>query len=72
MPFLNDPYHSKAYNHLEGLEAIYTDLCNLPGTLPLIDNIFLSSGDIDIDKSILNLMKLINDQIKFIKSESNF
>ena len=49
MPFLNDPYHSKAYNHLEGLEAIYTDLCNLTGTLPLIDNIFLSSGDIDID-----------------------
>ena len=72
MPFSKDPYHSKAYNHLEGLEAIYTDLCNLTGTLPLIDNIFLSSGDIDIDKSILNVMKLIKEQTKFMKSEAKF
>ncbi len=60
MPFLNDPYHSKAYNHLEGLEANNTDLCNLTGTLPSVDIIFLSSWDIDIDKSILNLLKLLN------------
>ena len=72
MPFLNDPYHSKAYNHLEGLEAIYTDLCNLTGTLPLIDNIFLSSGDIDIEKSILKITKELKDQIKFMKSECKF
>ena len=72
MPFLNDPYHSKAYNHLEGLDAIYTDLCNLTGTLPIVDNVFLPSGDIDIDKSILNLMKLINDQIRFIKADCKF
>ena len=72
MPFSNDPYHSKAYNHLESLDAIYTDLCNLTGTLPIVDNIFLPSGDIDINKSILNLMKLINDQIRFIKTNSKF
>ena len=72
MPFLNDPYHSKAYKHLEDLEVMYEDLCNMSGILPFIDNVFLPSGDIDIDKSILNLMKLINDQIKFIKSECNF
>ena len=72
MPFQNDPYHSKAYDHLEGLDTIYTDLCNLTGTLPIVDNIFLPSGDIDIDKSILNLMKLINDQIKFIKADCKF
>ena len=72
MPFLNDPYHSKAYNHLEGLEAIYTDLCNLTGTLPLIDNIFLSSGDVDIEKSILKITKELKDQIKFMKSECKF
>ena len=49
MPFLNDPYHSKSYKHLLDLENVYSDLCNLTGVLPLIDNIFLSSGDIDID-----------------------
>ena len=72
MPFLNDPYHSKAYKLLEDLETNYTDLCNLTGTLPIVDNIFLSSGDIDIDKSILNLMELIKDQIQFIKKECKF
>ena len=69
MPFLNDPYHSKAYKLLEELEANYTDLCNLTGILPIVDNVFLPSGDIDIDKSILNLMKLIKDQIKFMKKQ---
>ena len=72
MPFLNDPYHSKAYNLLEELEANYTDLCNLTGILPIVDNVFLPSGDIDIDKSILNLMKLIKDQIKFMKKQCKF
>jgi len=72
MPFLNDPYHSKAYNLLEELEANYTDLCNLTGILPIVDHIFLNSGDIDIDKSILNLMRLIKEQIKFMKSECKF
>ena len=72
MPFLNDPYHSKAYNLLEELEANYSDLCNLTGILPLVDHVFLPSGDIDIDKSILNLMKLIKDQIKFMKKECKF
>ena len=64
MPFLNDPYHSKAYNLLEELEANYTELCNLTGILPIVDNVFLPSGDIDIDKSILNLMKLKVHMIK--------
>ena len=41
MPFLNDPYHSKAYNLLEELEANYTDLCNLTGILPIVDHIFI-------------------------------
>ena len=72
MPFLNDPYHSKAYKHLEDLEAMYEDLCNMSGILPFIDNVFLPSGDIDIDKSILNLMKLIKDQIKFMKKQCKF
>ena len=72
MPFLNDPYHSKAYKPLEDLEVNYTDLCNLTGILPIVDNVFLPSGDIDIDKSILNLMKLIKDQIKFMKKECKF
>tara|TARA_R100001198_G_scaffold93517_1_gene74543 strand:+ start:82 stop:300 length:219 start_codon:yes stop_codon:yes gene_type:complete len=72
MPFLNDPYHSKAYKLLEDLETNYTDLCNLTGILPIVDNVFLPSGDIDIDKSILNLMKLINDQIKFMQKECKF
>ena len=40
--------------------------------LPIVDNVFLPSGDIDIDKSILNLMKLIKDQIKFMKKECKF
>ena len=70
MPFLNDPYHSKAYNLLEELEANYTDLCNLTGILPIVDNIFLPSGDIDIDKSILKVTEQIEDHIKFMKSES--
>ena len=72
MPFLNDPYHSKSYNLLEELETTYTDLCNLTGILPIVDNVFLPSGDIDIDKSILNLMKLIKEQIKFMKKECKF
>ena len=72
MPFLNDPYHSKAYKLLEDLETNYTDLCNLTGILPIVDNIFLPSGDIDIDKSILNLMKLIKNQIQFMKKECKF
>ena len=72
MPFLNDPYHSKSYKHLLDLENVYSDLCNLTGVLPLIDNIFLSSGDIDIDKSILNVMKLIKEQTNFMKTEGKF
>tara|TARA_R100000322_G_scaffold137098_1_gene92931 strand:+ start:58 stop:273 length:216 start_codon:yes stop_codon:yes gene_type:complete len=70
--FNRDPYHSKSYKHLEDLENIYTDLCNLVGILPLIDNEFLPSGDIDINKSILKITKEIKDQIKFIKKESKF
>ena len=70
--FYRDPYHSKSYKHLEDLENIYTDLCNLVGILPLIDNEFLPSGDIDINKSILKITKEIKDQIKFIKKESKF
>ncbi len=72
MPFQNDPYHSKAYKHLENLETIYIDLCNVSGTLPFIDNVFLPSGDVDIDESILKITKEIQDQIKFMKSESKF
>jgi len=64
MPFLNDPYHSKAYNLLEELEANYTDLCNLTGILPIVDNVFLPSGDIDIDKSIVEMNKLIKEVTK--------
>ena len=70
--FNNDPYYSKAYKHLEELEKVYTDLCNLVGILPIIDNEFLPSGDIDIDKSILKITKEIKSQIKFIKKESKF
>ena len=55
MPFKNDPYHSKAYKHLEDLEAMYEDLCNMSGILPFIDNVFLPSGDVDIEKSILKI-----------------
>ena len=59
MPFLNDPYHSKAYNLLEELEANYTDLCKVfTGILPIVDNVFLPSGDIDIDKSILKFNEI--------------
>ena len=43
MPFQNDPYHSKAYKHLENLETIYIDLCNVSGILPFIDNVFLKN-----------------------------
>ena len=68
--FNNDPYLSKSYKHLEDLENIYTDLCNISGTLPFIDNEFLLSGDIDINKSILKITAEIQEQIKFIKSES--
>ena len=70
--FTRDPYHSKSYKHLEDLENIYTDLCNLFGILPIIDNEFLPSGDIDINKSILKITKEIKEQIKFIKKESKF
>ena len=55
MPFKNDPYHSKAYKHLEDLEVMYEDLCNMSGILPFIDNVFLPSGDVDIEKSILKM-----------------
>ena len=72
MPFKNDPYESKAYKHLEDLEAMYEDLCNMSGILPFIDNVFLPSGDVDIDESILKITKEIQDQIKFMKSESKF
>jgi len=72
MPFSNDPYHSKSYKHLEDLETIYEDLCNMSGVLPFIDNVFLKSGDIDIEKSILKITKEIEDQIKFMKSECKF
>ena len=72
MPFLNDPYHSKAYNLLEELEANYTDLCNLTGILPIVDNVFLPSGDVDIEKSILKITKELQDQIKFMKSDCKF
>ena len=72
MPFLNDPYHSKAYNLLEELEANYTDLCNLTGILPIVDNVFLPSGDVDIEKSIIKITKELKDQIKFMKSECKF
>jgi len=70
--FNRDSYHSKSYKHLEDLENIYTDLCNLFGILPIIDNEFLPSGDIDINKSILKITKEIKEQIKFIKKESKF
>ncbi len=69
MPFQNDPYHSKAYKHLEDLETIYIDLCNVSGILPFIDNVFLPSGDVDIEKSILKITKEIKEQTKFMKSE---
>ena len=72
MPFSNDRYHSKAYKHLEDLEAMYEDLCNMSGILPFIDNVFLPSGDIDIEKSILKITKELQDQIKFMKSECKF
>ena len=70
MPFSNDPYHSKAYKHLERLEAIYEDLCYMNGILSFKDNVFLPSGDIDIEKSILKVTEQIEDHIKFIKSEA--
>ena len=63
MPFSNDPYHSKAYKHLEDLEAMYEDLCNMSGILPFIDNVFLPSGDVDIEKSIL-IKKIKSKNIK--------
>ena len=69
MPFKNDPYHSKAYKHLEDLEVMYEDLCNMSGILPFIDNVFLPSGDVDIEKSILKITKEIKEQTKFMKSE---
>ena len=69
MTFSNDPYHSKAYKHLEDLEAMYEDLCNMSGILPFIDNVFLPSGDVDIEKSILKITKEIKEQTKFMKSE---
>ena len=72
MPFSNDRYHSKAYKHLEDLEAMYADLCDMSGILSFKDNVFLPSGDIDIDKSILKVTKQIEDQIKFMKSECKF
>ena len=68
--FNDDPYLSKSYKHLEDLENIYTDLCNISGNLPFIDNEFLPSGDVDIYKSILKITTEIQEQIKFIKSES--
>ena len=70
MPFSNDRYHSKAYKHLERLEVIYSDLCYMSGILSFKDNVFLPSGDIDIDKSILKVTKQNEDHIKFMKSES--
>ena len=69
MPFSNDPYHSKAYKNLEDLETIYIDLCNVSGILPFIDNVFLPSGDVDIEKSILKITEEIKEQTKFMKSE---
>ena len=72
MPFKNDPYESKSYKHLEDLEAMYEDLCNMSGILPFIDNVFLPSGDVDIERSILKITKELKDQIKFMKSECKF
>ena len=42
----------------------------MSGVLPFIDNVFLKSGDVDIEKSILKITKEIQDQIKFMKSEA--
>ena len=42
----------------------------MSGILSFKDNVFLPSGDIDIDKSILKVTKQIEDHIKFMKSES--
>ena len=72
MPFKNDAYESKAYKHLENLEAMYEDLCNMSGILPFIDNVFLPSGDVDIEKSILKITKDLQNQIKFMKKECKF
>jgi len=72
MPFKNDTYEFKAYKHLENLEAMYEDLCNMSGILPFIDNVFLPSGDVDIEKSILKITNDLQNQIKFMKKECKF
>ena len=64
MLFKNDPYHSKAYKHLLNLEAQYVAECRAINKLPIIDNVFLPSGDIDIDKSIVEMNKLIKEVTK--------
>ena len=61
MFFKNDPYHSKAYKHLLSLEAQYVAKCRAINKLPIIDNVFLPSGDIDIYKSIIEMNKLIKE-----------
>tara|TARA_A100001201_G_scaffold116218_2_gene99866 strand:+ start:118 stop:366 length:249 start_codon:yes stop_codon:yes gene_type:complete len=64
MLFKNDPYHSKAYKHLLNLEAQYVGKCRAINKLPIIDNVFLPSGDIDIYKSIVEMNKLIKEVTK--------
>ena len=64
MFFKNDPYHSKAYKHLLALETQYVSKCRAINKLPIIDNVFLPSGDIDIDKSIAEMYKLIKEVTK--------
>ncbi len=64
MFFKNDPYHSKAYKHLLNLEAQYVVKCRAINKLPIIDNVFLPTGDIDIDKSIVEMNKLIKEVTK--------
>ena len=43
-----------------------------PHVEKIIDNVFLPSGDVDIEKSILKITKELKDQIKFMKSECKF
>ena len=64
MFFKNDPYHSKAYKRLLDLEAQYVAECTAINEFPIIDNVFLPSGDIDIHKSIVEMNKLIKEVTK--------
>ena len=43
-----------------------------PHVEKIIDNVFLPSGDVDIEKSIIKITKELKDQIKFMKSECKF